>query len=239
MSGSRGDVRCGSDGGMSMPSALFDRDGTTLLPTALCRGPWDHGYLHGGAVCGAIGWALEHARPDESLVLARATVEIRSMVPLGPLHTAQCGRQARPADPGHRGHLGHRRRRRRPGDEPVGGAPPERSAAHAARGPGATRSGRRSRRQRRPRLPASRLQLRRRRAPPAAGNDGDGGARRDLGPPPNPRGRGRADVRTAVGHDPVGPRHRRRVGTQPRPARRSSTPMSPCRSTAIPWGHGC
>ncbi len=70
-----------------MPSALFDRDGTTLLPTALCRGPWDHGYLHGGAVCGAIGWALEHARPDESLVLARATVEIRSMVPLGPLHT--------------------------------------------------------------------------------------------------------------------------------------------------------
>jgi Acyl-CoA thioesterase C-terminal domain/Acyl-CoA thioesterase N-terminal domain len=72
---------------MSMPSALFERDGAMLLPTALCRGPWDHGYLHGGAVCGAVGWALEQVRADEALVLARATVEIRSMVPLGPLRT--------------------------------------------------------------------------------------------------------------------------------------------------------
>ena len=70
-----------------MPTALFDRDGTTLLPTTLCRGPWDHGYLHGGAVCGALGWALEQARADDTLVLARATVEIRAMVPLGPLRT--------------------------------------------------------------------------------------------------------------------------------------------------------
>lgn len=70
-----------------MPAALFERDGGTLLPTTLCRGPWDHGYLHGGAVCGAVGWALEQACSDDGLVLARATVEIRAMVPLGPLHT--------------------------------------------------------------------------------------------------------------------------------------------------------
>ncbi len=73
---------------MHMPAALFERDGATLLPTLLCRGPWDHGYLHGGAVCGAIGWALEQAGTDDALLLARATVEIRSMVPLAPLHTA-------------------------------------------------------------------------------------------------------------------------------------------------------
>jgi acyl-coenzyme A thioesterase PaaI-like protein len=72
---------------MSMPGALFEHDGATLHPTTLCRGPWDHGYLHGGAVCGALGWALEQACADDALVLARATVEIRSMVPLGALHT--------------------------------------------------------------------------------------------------------------------------------------------------------
>jgi hypothetical protein len=72
---------------MSSPNALFDRDGATLLPTTLCRGPWDHGYLHGSPVCGALGWTLEQAHTDETLVLARATIEIRSMVPLEPLRT--------------------------------------------------------------------------------------------------------------------------------------------------------
>ena len=32
---------------MSGPTALFERDGATLHPTALARGPWDHGFLHG------------------------------------------------------------------------------------------------------------------------------------------------------------------------------------------------
>jgi hypothetical protein len=72
---------------MSAPPALFERDGATLVPTTLCRGPWDHGYLHGAAVCGALGWALEQSGADDGLVLARATVEIRSMVPLAPLRT--------------------------------------------------------------------------------------------------------------------------------------------------------
>jgi acyl-coenzyme A thioesterase PaaI-like protein len=72
---------------MSTPTALFARDGATLVPTTLCRGPWDHGYLHGGAVCGALGWALEQSGAQDGLAMARATVEIRSMVPLGPLRT--------------------------------------------------------------------------------------------------------------------------------------------------------
>ncbi len=56
-----------------------------MYPTLLTRGPWDHGFLHGGAVCAAVGWALESAQPDPALMLSRLTVEIRSMVPLVPL----------------------------------------------------------------------------------------------------------------------------------------------------------
>jgi len=70
------------------PGALFRRDGATLHPTTLTRGPWDHGFLHGGAVCAAVGWAIEAAQPDPGLMLSRLTVEIRSMVPLAPLRTA-------------------------------------------------------------------------------------------------------------------------------------------------------
>lgn len=70
-----------------MPKALFERDGETLRPTLMTRSPWDHGCLHGGAVGGAIGWALERARPDDELLLARMTLEIRSMVRLAPIHT--------------------------------------------------------------------------------------------------------------------------------------------------------
>lgn len=69
------------------PPALFHRVGPVLHPTALTRGPWDHGCLHGGAVCAAVGWALEQAQPNPELALARLTVEIRTMVPLVPLRT--------------------------------------------------------------------------------------------------------------------------------------------------------
>ena len=72
---------------MNVPAALFERDGATLLPTTLCRGPWDPAFLHGGAVCGALGWALEQTHPGDEFMLARATIEIRSMVPLSPLRT--------------------------------------------------------------------------------------------------------------------------------------------------------
>jgi acyl-coenzyme A thioesterase PaaI-like protein len=96
-----------STGAAAGPGALFERDrfarhGEVLVPTTLTRGPWDHGFLHGGAVCGAVGWALERARPDDDLMLARMTVEIRSMVPLGPLRTeaavSKPGRRTRVID---------------------------------------------------------------------------------------------------------------------------------------------
>jgi len=68
--------------------ALFEVDGTVLHPTLLSRGPWaDHSFLHGSAVCGALGWATEQLVAEPGLALARFTVEIRSMVPRQPLHT--------------------------------------------------------------------------------------------------------------------------------------------------------
>lgn len=73
---------------MTGPRALFDADGDVLHPTLLTRGPWaDHGFLHGSAVCGALGWATERMVPEPGLALARFTVEIRSMVPRRALHT--------------------------------------------------------------------------------------------------------------------------------------------------------
>ncbi len=73
---------------MTLPGALFDADGDVLHPTLLTRGPWaDHSFLHGSAVCGALGWATERVVTDPGLALARLTVEIRSMVPRGPLRT--------------------------------------------------------------------------------------------------------------------------------------------------------
>lgn len=88
-SGSR---RCGKTRDAE-PASLFVRDGDVLHPTTLTRGPWDHGALHGGAVCAAVGWAIEQAQPDPGLALARLTVEIRSMVPLGPLETSAAVRK--------------------------------------------------------------------------------------------------------------------------------------------------
>ncbi|MFN0026976.1 MAG: thioesterase family protein [Acidimicrobiales bacterium] len=73
---------------MTNPEALFFAHGDVLHPTALTRGPWaDHGFLHGSAVCGALGWATEQTVGNPALALARFTVEIRSMVPCQALHT--------------------------------------------------------------------------------------------------------------------------------------------------------
>lgn len=67
---------------MTGRDALFDLEGDHLVPLPLGRGPWDHGYLHGSAVCGALGWAVEGAvGGDGSLALTRLTVELHSMVP--------------------------------------------------------------------------------------------------------------------------------------------------------------
>ncbi len=80
------------------PSHLFSVDGDVLTPTDLVRGPWDHGLQHGGAVCGALGWAVMTAfdqipgssadgrsGPDDRFILSRLTTEILRPVPATPL----------------------------------------------------------------------------------------------------------------------------------------------------------
>ena len=63
----------------------------------LARGPWDHGMLHGGAVSGLVGWAIEGAGPGPGFVLTRLTVELWHPVPLAPLELS-----ARPVRRGRR-----------------------------------------------------------------------------------------------------------------------------------------
>jgi acyl-coenzyme A thioesterase PaaI-like protein len=64
-----------------MPGGLFAPVESSVVPSTLTRGPWAHGVMHGGAVCGLLGWIVETrlARPD--LVCTRLTVEILSGVP--------------------------------------------------------------------------------------------------------------------------------------------------------------
>lgn len=64
---------------------LFVEEGGHLVPTPWCRGPWDHGAMHGGAITGLVGWAAESAVPSARMVLTRMTVELWHLVPIQPL----------------------------------------------------------------------------------------------------------------------------------------------------------
>ena len=69
------------------PDHLFRVDGDLLIPSDLVRGPWDHGLQHGGAVCGALGWAVSAAHRAEGgddadrFQLCRLTTELLRPVP--------------------------------------------------------------------------------------------------------------------------------------------------------------
>jgi hypothetical protein len=68
-----------------MPPALFVPEGAgVVVPTELCRGPWDHGALHGGPLGGLAGWAVERVAPA-GMQLIRLTVELWAAVRLEPV----------------------------------------------------------------------------------------------------------------------------------------------------------
>jgi acyl-coenzyme A thioesterase PaaI-like protein len=68
-------------------SALFVVVGEdTVLPTALSRGPWSLGLLHGGPVAALLAHAVEQLASDGvDWFIARLTVELERPVPVEPL----------------------------------------------------------------------------------------------------------------------------------------------------------
>ena len=69
------------------PVSLFVRlDDDVVLPTALARGPWDPGALHGGPVAALLAHAVERLHSDDvEWFVARLTVELERPVPIEPL----------------------------------------------------------------------------------------------------------------------------------------------------------
>ena len=68
-------------------SIFVERDGS-YVPTALARGPWDPGALHGGAPAALIASAFERIEPGGELPFARLSFEFLRPVPMAPLTLA-------------------------------------------------------------------------------------------------------------------------------------------------------
>ena len=67
-----------------MPPALYVVTTTGVRATELTRGPWAHQVMHGGAICGLLGWAVEREQQQLGIdqVCSRLTVEILSGMPM-------------------------------------------------------------------------------------------------------------------------------------------------------------
>ena len=96
-----GDADDGADGGADTGTGAGadPSDAIAIVEaTELTRGPWDHGVMHGGSVCGLVGWAIENAlatainqRNDQrgiqnsdptQMLCSRLTVDILTGVPV-------------------------------------------------------------------------------------------------------------------------------------------------------------
>jgi hypothetical protein len=80
-----------------VPSAFYHRDGDRLVPSALCIGPWDARFQHGGPPSALLARAVLADAPD-TLRIARITVDLLRPIPLVPLRatatTIRAGRLA-------------------------------------------------------------------------------------------------------------------------------------------------
>jgi hypothetical protein len=68
-----------------LPAAVFEADGSKLLPSELARGPWSPEAMHGGAPASALARAVESHEPGTASFVARLTVDLLRPVPLAPL----------------------------------------------------------------------------------------------------------------------------------------------------------
>src|SRR5690348_15157491 len=80
-----------------LPPALYEPDGSVLIPTALTRGPWDPSHQHAGPPSALLARAIERAAGIDGGRIARVAVDILRPVPLEPLEV-----QARVVRPGRR-----------------------------------------------------------------------------------------------------------------------------------------
>lgn len=72
--------------GNSPVSLFVPVDHDVATPTALSRGPWDPGALHGGPVAALLAHVVEGLRADDvDWFVARLTVELERPVPMEPL----------------------------------------------------------------------------------------------------------------------------------------------------------
>lgn len=74
----------GSASSVPMPPALFVSEPGGVRATELTRGPWAHQVMHGGAIGGLLGWAVEREQRQLGIpqVCSRLTVEILSGMPM-------------------------------------------------------------------------------------------------------------------------------------------------------------
>jgi len=68
--------------------ALFDVDGTTVIPTELCGGPWSPDAQHGSAVAAILPRTVETVSTPVPMRPTRFTVDLLSPVPLAPMTAA-------------------------------------------------------------------------------------------------------------------------------------------------------
>lgn len=73
---------------MTLPDAVFHRDGDTFVPTELARGPWSPDAQHGGPPAALLAGAAEAFERADGARVARLTFELLRPVPLVPLRVA-------------------------------------------------------------------------------------------------------------------------------------------------------
>jgi hypothetical protein len=219
--------------------ALFVPDGDRLVPTDRSRGPWSPTALHGGPVAALVARAAESVEGGEDRQLVRITLELLRPVPLTPLRVTSAV-----VRPGHKVQLidtvveadgvevawSRALRIRMARDEsPISPTVPE---DDAPRSPPRVWPGRGSSASIAPSTVRGWPCVRERclRAP----RTGHG-----VDPAAGAGGAGRAALPVAAGGRSRRLRQRggRRAPLRPRTC--SSTPTSPCRSTARRWGSGC
>ncbi|WP_420624351.1 thioesterase family protein [Candidatus Poriferisodalis sp.] len=81
--GATADSRAAAPQGV-MPPGLYVQEPGGVRATELTRGPWALQVMHGGAICGLLGWAVEREQRSLGIaqVCSRLTVEILSGMPM-------------------------------------------------------------------------------------------------------------------------------------------------------------